>query len=69
MIPLSIKGYKDVACHICNFKQPLENRPDVTAMEGGNGQMAPVQNGGAQNQGWQGGPPQQPHQPAPARYG
>lgn len=69
MIPLSIKGYKDVACHICNFKQPLENRPDVTAMEGGNGQMAPVQNGGPQSQGWQGGPPQQPGQPAPARYG
>ncbi|SPO07658.1 uncharacterized protein DNG_10353 [Cephalotrichum gorgonifer] len=63
IIPLSIKGYKDVACHICNFRQPLENRPDVTAMQGGARPPQPGPNG-AMNQGWQGAPSGQP-----ARYG
>lgn len=40
VIPFSIHGYKDVACHICSFHQPLENRPDVMAMaSGGQGQQ------------------------------
>ena len=70
IIPLSIKGYQDVACHICNFRQPLENRPDVTAMHGGQGQMAPATHNGPAQHGWQQGPP--PNGPPPhqaARYG
>ncbi|PHH83712.1 hypothetical protein CDD82_4674 [Ophiocordyceps australis] len=52
IIPFSIHGYKDVACTICNFHQPLENRPDVMAMA----------NGGA---GAGAGPQQQQQQQAP----
>ncbi|CEJ88787.1 Putative Rhodopsin family protein [[Torrubiella] hemipterigena] len=52
LIPHTISGYKDVACNICNFHQPLESRQDVLAMaNGGNGQM--------QNQGYQMQPPPQ----------
>ncbi|KAL1896882.1 hypothetical protein Sste5346_004516 [Sporothrix stenoceras] len=28
VIPLSIHGYEDVTCHICNYAQPLEHRQD-----------------------------------------
>lgn len=60
IIPLSISGYTDVACRICNFHQPLENRPDVKAMA----------NGGGPPQGQHYGPPQgQPHGQQPMRYG
>ncbi|XXH05967.1 hypothetical protein Hte_012410 [Hypoxylon texense] len=74
IVPLSIHGYHDVVCHICNFAQPLENRPDVQAMkrgEGGNNMpmQPPPQQGGAP-QGWGQGPPQgQPQGQAPMRYG
>jgi hypothetical protein len=74
VIPLSLKGYEDVSCHICNFQQPLEHRPDVQAMKGGGGgggggmMMHPPP--GAPQQGWQGqeqgqGPGQNPQM----RYG
>ncbi|KAJ4308274.1 hypothetical protein N0V84_012195 [Fusarium piperis] len=60
VVPLSISGYTDVACRICNFHQPLQNRPDVKAMA----------NGGAPPQGQNYGPPQgQPHGQQPMRYG
>ncbi|KAF3006178.1 hypothetical protein E8E14_009028 [Neopestalotiopsis sp. 37M] len=63
IIPLSIHGYEEVSCHICNFAQPLENRQDVQQMKGGGGgqQGIPMQNQGGPPQGWggqQGGPPQ-----------
>ncbi|CRK26757.1 hypothetical protein BN1708_018271, partial [Verticillium longisporum] len=32
-----MKGYTDVVCSICNFAQPLENRPDVMGMANGGG--------------------------------
>ncbi|KAL0474621.1 hypothetical protein QR685DRAFT_16064 [Neurospora intermedia] len=35
VIPLSIKGYEDISCRICNFQQPLEHRQDVQAMRRG----------------------------------
>lgn len=35
VIPLSIHGYEDINCHICNFNQPLESRPDVQSMRYG----------------------------------
>ncbi|KAK1755213.1 hypothetical protein QBC47DRAFT_383079 [Echria macrotheca] len=71
VIPLSLKGYEDVSCHICNFQQPLEHRPDVQAMRGGGGggggggmMMHPPP--GAPPQGYQGqGPGQNPQM----RYG
>ncbi|KAI6089239.1 hypothetical protein F4821DRAFT_60094 [Hypoxylon rubiginosum] len=70
IIPLSIHGYHDVSCHICNFAQPLENRPDVQAMkrgEGGNNMpMQPQPQQGGPPQGWGEGPPQGQ---APMRYG
>ncbi|KAH8179496.1 hypothetical protein LIA77_01015 [Sarocladium implicatum] len=37
IIPFTISGYKDVSCHICNFNQPLDSRPDVIAMANGGG--------------------------------
>ncbi|KAG7420858.1 hypothetical protein ACKAV7_000391 [Fusarium commune] len=61
LIPLSISGYVDVACRICNFHQPLVNRPDVKAVANGGGGPPPPQqyappHGGPQGQ-------------APMRYG
>lgn len=67
VIPLSMKGYEDVSCRICNFQQPLSHRADVQGMRGGGGQgvqMEPPQNGPPQ--GWGQGPPN-PNQPM--RYG
>ncbi|KAF6815955.1 hypothetical protein CMUS01_08472 [Colletotrichum musicola] len=60
VIPLSFKGYTDVVCHICNFAQPLENRPDVTAMKGGGGPgfQHPPPVHGQPPQGWGQAPPQ-----------
>merc|ERR1712093_71211 len=53
VIPLSVHGYEDVVCSICNFAQPLPNRQDVIAMkDGGGGGGVPLQH---QQQG--GGPP------------
>jgi hypothetical protein len=61
VIPLSMHGYEDVVCSICNFAQPLPNRQDVVAQANGGGGGAP---GNSQGQGpppgWGGGPkPQQ----------
>ncbi|GJN70532.1 hypothetical protein VFPFJ_08974 [Purpureocillium lilacinum] len=68
VIPFTIKGYKDVTCHICSFQQPLENRPDVVAMAnggrgGGGGHQQQYQSYPPPQQGWpqQGPPPQQQH--------
>ncbi|KAF4636183.1 hypothetical protein G7Y89_g1907 [Cudoniella acicularis] len=61
VIPLSIHGYEDVVCSICNFAQPLQNRPDVIAQMNGGGGM-PLQNNpqGGPPPGWGGGgPPKQ----------
>ncbi|KAK5992896.1 hypothetical protein PT974_06321 [Cladobotryum mycophilum] len=62
VIPYTISGFKEVVCHICRFKQPIANRPDVTAMaNGGNGDQShpPPQQGYGQ----------QPYQAQPpARY-
>ncbi|KAM0807938.1 putative Ribonuclease p complex subunit [Seiridium cardinale] len=74
VLPLSIHGYQEVSCHICNFAQPLENRPDVQQMKGGGGQNIPMQHqGGGQGppQGWQGqqGQGGQPQGQQPMRYG
>ncbi|KAH8766754.1 hypothetical protein F5883DRAFT_77765 [Diaporthe sp. PMI_573] len=33
MVPLSIRGYEEVTCHICNSAQPLNLRPDVQSMK------------------------------------
>ncbi|KAF2246763.1 hypothetical protein BU26DRAFT_521198 [Trematosphaeria pertusa] len=36
IIPFSLKPYKEVGCHICNFWQDIKYRPDVLQqMEGG----------------------------------
>ncbi|KAI1475679.1 hypothetical protein F4774DRAFT_395971 [Daldinia eschscholtzii] len=77
VVPLSIHGYQDVVCHICNFAQPLEHRPDAQVMHrgGGGGNNVPMQNQppvpqGPPQQGpppgWGQGPPQGQ---APMRYG
>ncbi|KAI1375384.1 hypothetical protein F4677DRAFT_422681 [Hypoxylon crocopeplum] len=74
VVPLSIHGYQDITCHICNFAQPLENRPDVQAMkrggEGAGGNNIPMQPPPQQHngppQGWGQSPPQGQ---APMRYG
>ncbi|EMR71993.1 putative ribonuclease p complex subunit protein [Eutypa lata UCREL1] len=83
VLPLSFKGYHDVVCHICNFAQPLENRPDVLNMKNGGGggnNNIPMQNQGGPPQGWGqhggggggGAPPPQgpppPGQQEPMRY-
>lgn len=75
VLPLSFKGYHDVICHICNFAQPLENRPDVLNQkhDGGTNNV-PLQNHGGPPQGWGqqggGGPPVPPPQgPSPPAQG
>ncbi|KAI1497185.1 hypothetical protein F5X99DRAFT_413344 [Biscogniauxia marginata] len=79
VLPLSIHGYKDVVCHICNFAQPLENRPDVQALQNGGaggggaaaaaaGNNVPMQNQPNPNMHGGGGPPQ-PGGQQPMRYG
>ncbi|CAK7201240.1 RNA-binding RNA processing protein rpp1 [Sporothrix eucalyptigena] len=76
ILPLSIHGYEDVTCHICNFAQPLEHRQDVQAMRyGGAGGQPPPGPGGQpgipmQPQNYK--PPpqqQQPGQNGAMRYG
>ncbi|KAF1955237.1 hypothetical protein CC80DRAFT_526277 [Byssothecium circinans] len=37
LVPFSLKPYKEVGCHICNFYQDIKYRPDVQAMMGGAG--------------------------------
>ncbi|KAF2017706.1 hypothetical protein BU24DRAFT_407697 [Aaosphaeria arxii CBS 175.79] len=49
IVPFSLKPYRDVGCHICNFYQDIKYRPDVQAQMGG---------GGQQQQGYAMGPPQ-----------
>ncbi|KAK0617985.1 hypothetical protein B0T17DRAFT_591906 [Bombardia bombarda] len=53
IVPLSIHGYEDITCRICNFQQPLAHRPDVIALKhGGNGQPGvPLQDHGGAHQG------------------
>ncbi|KAF2681043.1 hypothetical protein K458DRAFT_392272 [Lentithecium fluviatile CBS 122367] len=37
VVPFSLKPYKEVGCHICNFWQDIKYRPDVQQMLGGGG--------------------------------
>jgi hypothetical protein len=63
VIPLSIKGHEDIICRICNFAQPLENRPEVQALRGQLGQgvqMQPPPPGNPQGWGGQGPKPNGP---------
>ncbi|KAL2270998.1 hypothetical protein VTJ83DRAFT_369 [Remersonia thermophila] len=68
VVPLSVKGYEEVTCRVCNFQQPLTHRPDVQALRGQAGQMpmVPPPGGppGAPPPGWGG-----PKPNAPMRYG
>ncbi|CZS93706.1 uncharacterized protein RCO7_09455 [Rhynchosporium graminicola] len=61
VIPLSIHGYEDVVCSICNFAQPLPNRQDVIAMKDGGGGggvlLQHQQQPGGAPAGWGGGGP------------
>ncbi|TVY80376.1 hypothetical protein LSUE1_G005034 [Lachnellula suecica] len=63
VLPLSIHGYEDVVCSICNFAQPLQNRQDVMAQMngGGGGGGVPLQHqpppGQGPPPGWGGGAP------------
>lgn len=70
IIPLSIHGYKDVSCRICNFHQPLENRPDVIALATGGAPQVqqPQQQGPPQAYGGNGQPPP-PTGNKPPHYG
>ncbi|TVY43461.1 hypothetical protein LSUB1_G001582 [Lachnellula subtilissima] len=59
VVPLSIHGYEDIVCSICNFAEPLQNRQDVVAqMNGGGGGAVPLQHqpppGGGPPPGWGG---------------
>jgi hypothetical protein len=57
IIPFSLKPYKEVGCHVCNFHQDIKYRPDVQQQIGGGGQgqqPAVMMHGG---QGGYGAPP------------
>ncbi|KAF1851305.1 uncharacterized protein K460DRAFT_303371 [Cucurbitaria berberidis CBS 394.84] len=63
IIPFSLKPYKEVGCHICNFWQDIKYRPDVQQQIGGAGGaqgqgqegQAVMMHGGQQGQGGQSG--------------
>ena len=64
VVPLSIHGYEDVVCSICNFAQPLQNRQDVMNQINGGGGGVPLQNNpNGPPAGWGGGPPGQGPKP------
>ncbi|KAL2165388.1 hypothetical protein VTH06DRAFT_686 [Thermothelomyces fergusii] len=67
VLPLSMKGYEDVACRICHFEQPLSHRPDVQALRGQGGHGVYMQPPPGPPQGWGQPPPPKPNQPM--RYG
>ena len=46
IIPFSLKPYKEVGCHICNFWQDIKYRPDVQQQMQGGGQPAVMMHGG-----------------------
>jgi hypothetical protein len=58
LIPFSLKPYKEVGCHVCNFHQDIKYRPDVQQQMGGGagGQQPAVMMHGGQ-QGGYGAPP------------
>ncbi|KNG51894.1 ribonuclease p complex subunit protein [Stemphylium lycopersici] len=58
VIPFSLKPYKEVGCHICNFWQDIKYRPDVQQQigQGGGAAAAHGQQGGAVMMGGNGGP-------------
>jgi len=72
LVPFSLKPYKEVGCHICNFYQDIKYRPDVQQMigvdgKGGGGEQQGYMMGGAaggQPGGYAGG--QNEHGPPPA---
>lgn len=77
VVPLSMHGYEDVVCSICNFRQPLANRPDVIEQarqmaQGGGGMPMQNQGPGGPPQGWGGGGGQPgngpPKQQQPMQY-
>ncbi|RAR02132.1 hypothetical protein DDE82_006008 [Stemphylium lycopersici] len=67
VIPFSLKPYKEVGCHICNFWQDIKYRPDVQQQigQGGGAAAAHGQQGGAVMMGGNGGPGG--HGPPPPR--
>ncbi|KUI70332.1 hypothetical protein VM1G_05995 [Cytospora mali] len=73
-LPLSIHGYVDIVCNICNFSQPLEQRQDVQSMkrDGADGavplQQQPQQAQGPP-QGWGEGQAPPPQGQQPMRFG
>ncbi|KUJ08873.1 uncharacterized protein LY89DRAFT_599384 [Mollisia scopiformis] len=71
VIPLSVHGYEDVVCSICNFAQPLQNRQDIIAQANGGGMPLQHQPPPGAPQGWGGGPPGggQPKPPQNMQYG
>ncbi|OAL47316.1 hypothetical protein IQ07DRAFT_136542 [Pyrenochaeta sp. DS3sAY3a] len=47
LIPFSLKPYKEVGCHICNFWQDVKYRPDVQQqINGGHNGQAVMMHGG-----------------------
>jgi hypothetical protein len=60
VIPFSLKPYKEVGCHICNFWQDIKYRPDVQQQigEGGHQGGAVMMGGGNGGHGGHGPPPQ-----------
>ena len=59
VIPFSLKPYKEVGCHICNFYQDIKYRPDVQQQMGGHGGNAPAIMMGGNGGHGQGPPPPQ----------
>ncbi|KAH7357535.1 hypothetical protein BKA66DRAFT_574356 [Pyrenochaeta sp. MPI-SDFR-AT-0127] len=60
VVPFSLKPYREVGCHICNFWQDIKYRPDVQQQIGGGGAQgqAVMMHGGQQGHPGHGPPPQ-----------
>lgn len=66
VIPFSIKPYKELGCHVCNFWQDIKYRPDVQAQMGGGGTLPPPNQQGYQMGGHEQGTGKPGYGPPPA---
>ncbi|KAF2737182.1 hypothetical protein EJ04DRAFT_510532 [Polyplosphaeria fusca] len=57
VIPFSLKPYKEVCCHICNFCQDIKYRPDVQQQMGMGGSQGGMMMGPPGHNGGGYGPP------------
>ncbi|PGH12930.1 hypothetical protein AJ80_06535 [Polytolypa hystricis UAMH7299] len=70
VLPLALKKYQEVHCHICRFSQDIKNRPDVQSqINAPQGQAPPQQYMSPPGPGYGGQPPPPGQGPPGGGYG